>query len=97
MREKVIEFFNQQIQKSMVRAKTMTPNSEEFMGEMDFIMYLERQIKELETPKPNRLSMVLNNQTLISVLGTLAATVWITHHEKAEVITSRAFNLIRFK
>ena len=48
-------------------------------------------------PKPSALERVLTNSALVGVLGNLMITLLILNYERAEIVTSRAFNFVRPK
>lgn len=66
------------------------------LGQLQKMITMTYALKELEKEE-TLLDRLLKSPGVISGLFTLGATAMVLYHERAEVITSRAFGWIRFK
>lgn len=93
------EYLEEQLIKEcdeIVRRMELEDRSSEAYEKLQKALRTNLQILREEKPK-KWWERVLDYRDIIGSGLTFAGIVWITKHEQFEVITSRAFNLIRFK
>ena len=76
------------------------PATETYEQVLSILERLYSLVKSAETKKEepariNKLMEALKNQALVSTLGNLAIALMILHYEKFDVVTTKAWSLIR--
>ena len=74
----------------------LDPTSDEYRKVAQNLKTLDALLPRIEE-KDAWYWRLLNNQPLVGGTLTLVGTGWVIWHEKAEVITSRAFGWLRFR
>ncbi len=81
--------------------KTVEPGSDEYdrtLRQIQDFLHLQNQLlQSYERVDESRLDKILKNPAFVGGVFSLLATGWVLHHERLDVITSRAFGWIRFK
>lgn len=80
---------------------TLDPKTDEYakvLGRLETFVRLRLDIAvDNLKPRPSVVEKILSNPALIGVLGNLAITLLILNYERADIVTSRAFNFVRPK
>jgi hypothetical protein len=71
---------------------SLEPGSDEYQKTLD-----QMQKFDLIFKGETKLNRVLKNPALLNVIGTSLGLGMVLYHERAEVITSRAFGWLRFR
>lgn len=80
--------------------RQMTPTKDDYMRTLEALTALQNLKAKIEKDEPKKssfLETVMNNQALLSSLTSLAGIILVINHERINVITSKAFNIVRFK
>lgn len=98
MDEKIM--IGEEIQRLWNILVTLEPGSKEYNGvlaNLRNIMGFDKELGAIAPEQESKLDKILGNTALLGVVGNLALGLLILNHERTNVITSRAFNLLRSK
>ena len=87
----------EQFDRLLLTLNTLEPGSDEYQKVLDQINTFVHIDERLHPQEPSRLDKILANPALLGLFGNLTLGVLILNYEKLDIITSRAFNLIRPK
>lgn len=92
LRQELIGVLEVEINKAFERMNKLEVNSEEWNEEWNYIQHCELKIKEVKDTKKKFKFEV--NEKWIPVIGSVISILLIMSHEKANVITTKAFGFI---
>ena len=79
----------------IANSQTDTKEYAAALRRLDELIDLDRKVQD--APGKSIFEKIINNPSLVGALAQLLGILWLTQHERLNVVTSRALSWIRFK